>query len=496
MFHKNRLKRCEQAMAKAETYDDWREAAARHDRISGANDWVEDPHSNEYDYQLIQSRTELMRRLRRDQDVPGLVFCLREELHGNLGNMANPVLYTHSWLGTKRLIHDYLDEVVGALEDLRDVEHPDLPIEEKIEFFKRAAQSFGRSALMLSGGATLGLFHLGVVRELWEHRLLPRVFSGSSAGSIIASVMGTHNDEELNEIFELGNFDMVWSKLTGFSNMLRGEGVLDSRRLKRSIDRNVPRMTFEEAYAHTSRKMNISVSPADPNQFPRLLNYLTAPNVLVGHAALASAAIPGIFPPVTLYAKNRDGKSVPHMPHNKWIDGSVHNDIPTIHISRKHNVNHFIVSQANPHVVPFLSKDRERRGIVSFLRQLVVMGPIVQVEHILEAARSHFDVPGLGVLIRHAHALSSQPYRGDVTIYPNRQFEHWLKTLSNPTPELIDRLVLAGRRATWPELARVRNTTRISNCFDQCLRDLAERTKTVQTTRVPKLRSVPRQDTA
>lgn len=479
IFPKRRIKAVEAAMAAATNYDEWREAAAEHDELTGAADWRLDPRSNDYDYRLLRSRSELLKRLRRDRDVEGLVFTLREELHGNLGNMANPVLYTHSWLGTKQIIHSFLDEVVGALEDLCDIEHPAFPMAEKLDFFKRASQSFGRSALMLSGGATLGLFHLGVIRELWERELLPRVICGSSAGSVIAGVLGTHSDAELHRIFELENLDLVWSKLTGFRNMLRGEGVLDQRRLKRSIDRNIPRMTFEEAYAHTARKMNISVSPADPNQFPRLLNYLTAPNVLISHAVLASSAIPGVFPPVTLYAKNRYGRSVPYMPQCRWIDGSVHNDVPKLHVARKHNVNHYIVSQTNPHVVPFLISDRERKGIKSFLRQLVVMGPLVQLEHVLELARSHLNVPGLGLLLQHAHALSSQPYRGDITIYPDRQFEHWFKTLANPTPDLIERLVLAGRRATWPELARIRNTTRISHCFDRCNFRLGERTRVV-----------------
>ena len=38
--------------------------------------------------------------------------------------------------------------------------------------FRRAAHIFGRSALMLSGGATLGFSHLGVVKALFEHDLL------------------------------------------------------------------------------------------------------------------------------------------------------------------------------------------------------------------------------------------------------------------------------------------------------------------------------------
>ena len=61
---------------------------------------------------------------------------------------------------------------------------------------------FGRSALMLSGGATLGMFHLGVIKALHEQDLLPRVLSGSSAGAIIAGMVCVRDDRQLPLIFD------------------------------------------------------------------------------------------------------------------------------------------------------------------------------------------------------------------------------------------------------------------------------------------------------
>ena len=83
-----------------------------------------------------------------------------------------------------------------------------------------------------------------------------------------------------------------------------------------------------------------------------MLNHLTTPNLLIEQSALASCAIPGIFPPVTLLAKNKNGNTVPYMESEKWIDGSVHLDVPMQRIIRLHNVSRSIVSQANPHVIP------------------------------------------------------------------------------------------------------------------------------------------------
>jgi NTE family protein len=44
-----------------------------------------------------------------------------------------------------------------------------------------------------------------VVKALIEQGLLPRVISGSSAGSLVAGVVGTHTDLELEHFFDPDN---------------------------------------------------------------------------------------------------------------------------------------------------------------------------------------------------------------------------------------------------------------------------------------------------
>lgn len=43
---------------------------------------------------------------------------------------------------------------------------------------------YGHTALLLSGGAMFGLYHLGVVKALAQAHLLPRLIAGSSAGAL------------------------------------------------------------------------------------------------------------------------------------------------------------------------------------------------------------------------------------------------------------------------------------------------------------------------
>ena len=90
----------ERAMARASSYQEWYEAALAYDAHEGLGQWRQEKESDDYDYRLIASRVALIRKLRRQKDYEQLVFRLREELHGNLGNMANPALYSHARAGT------------------------------------------------------------------------------------------------------------------------------------------------------------------------------------------------------------------------------------------------------------------------------------------------------------------------------------------------------------------------------------------------------------
>jgi predicted acylesterase/phospholipase RssA len=471
-----RLRGLETAMDEAANYAEWRGAAQEHDQLTGALEWVGEAESENYDWRLLKSRTELLRRLRRRGDVSRLLFYLHEELHGNLGNMANPALYGRAKTGTKRLIRDYLDEVVDILETLCNLDESTLSRERKLRFFRQAAHSFGRSALVLSGGATLGLFHLGVIKALWSEGLLPIVLSGSSAGSIVASIVATHDDSELAGVFDPGYVKMEAWRDFGLDHFFKGRGLGNIDKLRRAINRNVTKYTFEEAFERTGRVVNVSVSPADPNQFPRLLNFHNAPNVYVRRAVLASCALPGLFPPVVLQAKSFRGHTVPYMPRSSWQDGSLKMDVPKNHLSRMHNVNHFIVSQTNPHVVPFLS-DRHPESSALFFLELIKSTARVNVEHILDRLRQHAHSPALSMALDKAHAVATQTYSGDITIFPTRQAGNILQTFADPTPDQVARFVTDGERATWPILERIRNTTSISRSFERCLRRLNRRTR-------------------
>jgi predicted acylesterase/phospholipase RssA len=93
-------------------------------------------------------------------------------------------------------------------------------------------------------------------------------------------------------------------------------GLMCGDHLASVIQANVGQVTFQEAFDRTGRILNIPVKQHDPTSDashilgfapPRLLNYLTAPHVLVWSASRASCAVPGIYKPSPLLVRAADG---------------------------------------------------------------------------------------------------------------------------------------------------------------------------------------------
>lgn len=458
-------------LEQAPDYKTWREISLELDVLEGAEVWKQDDTCDDFDHLLIKERLAEMSALRKAGDVQQLVFNLYEGLHGNIGNIANPKLYNFARVGTKHLIDQYIEEVARCLDFLCAGDFPEFPEDQKLIFFKRNGSVFGRSALLLSGGATLGMFHLGVIKTLHEQNLLPRVISGSSAGSLIAGIVGTRDDEQLKKIFEPGGLNLQAFKNVSLATMLKGGTVMDGGQLERSLIENIGEESFSEAFDRTRRIIGVTVSPADPHQHGRLLNYLSAPHVTMRKAILASCAVPGIFPPVMLTAKDYRGQVIPYMPSKRWIDGTLANDLPMLRLARLHNCNHYIVSQTNPHIVPFMTDEAPKRGLVPLVKDLAKSGS----RGALSLAREHMDPYGSGRVIGKIDQLMKQKYSGDVNIFPRHTPKQLFNMFANLSDQDIQDYIRNGERATWPKLERIRNQTRISRMFDDCLLQLNHR---------------------
>jgi predicted acylesterase/phospholipase RssA len=81
-----------------------------------------------------------------------------------------------------------------------------------------------------------GLNHIGVLKTLFEADLLPRIISGASSGSIVASLACTRTDDELESLFHPENVYLVYP----IANYLRlSAEVLDRKCLTSRIRRTL-----------------------------------------------------------------------------------------------------------------------------------------------------------------------------------------------------------------------------------------------------------------
>lgn len=453
--------------------------------------------------EAIRARMRELDEARTNCDIRRMVHLVRTSLTRELGGMGNIDLYRHSYIGTKDLIEQYVQSAVKTIEDLveksgypgalpDDLDHHDI-----LEAFLQTRQSFGRSALLLSGGGTFGMMHAGVMKAMFEGDLLPRIVSGASAGSIVCAVFCTRTAEEVPDIiksFPYGDLAVFeeegkeQSTLDHVKRLLTEGSWSDINHLIRVMRGMLGDITFQEAYNRTRKICNISVSTESIYELPRLLNYITAPNVMIWSAVAASCSVPFVFSAAPLLVK--DPQTGQHMPWNptpqRWVDGSVDNDLPMTRLAEMFNVNHFIVSQVNPHVVPFLAKDDrlypehdgsrpELFGASHNTNNLTTTLTTLAKDEALHRLQFLAELGIFPTAVTKLRSVISQKYSGDITILPEFNVHDLPRILKNPSVDFMERSTLSGERATWPKLSRIRDRCAVELAIDRSIQILRAR---------------------
>ncbi|EFW99702.1 lipid acyl hydrolase [Grosmannia clavigera kw1407] len=547
----------------AETFEEWEAAGLALDHQYRIDTWRKDDKSKLYAWELIGDRLSAFSRALRLGHVQTLVHLLQSGLVRNLGNITVPPLYNESFAGTKYLIENYILQVCEIISDLvalpgdslsasspsmsttpllspdldralRDGRCGQLPTAtQKRQLFSNLRQSFGRTTLVLQGGSVFGLCHLGVARALFYRGLLPRILTGTGTGALIAALIGTHTDDELPGLLDGDTINLsafaghgdeprtadhvrpssTWCTYTRLATLrrrlarFRSEGYfLDASVLEHCVRDNGGDLTFEEAYRRTGRVLNITVVTGGAGDVPTLLNYVTAPNVLIWTAAVASnasdAAWYGHRQPAIL-CRDANGCVVAwpladtarfrHWTHGRY-DGT--RQAPLRRLAQLFNVNHFVVSQARPHVVPFLEPSMQSpamrglaAGTLARARTLVLQQAGHLLRHRLDQlVRLGWLPPTLRRLVlddeqqvplggsgsgRAADGRSRRRYQPQkLVLVPHVSLRDYVRLLDAPSPASLRYWIGRGERAVWPAVAALKIRCSVELALQQACEDL------------------------
>ena len=177
------------------------------------------------------------------------------------------------------------------------------------------ARSTPVTAFVLSGGGNQGVAQVGMLRALLERGHVPDVVIGASVGALNGAVLASQ--PELDRIAHLAE---VWSSLSGddvfpgktlrmaWNVLRRDDHLFPNAGLRALIEAVRPAETFADL------AVPLRVVAADLGSGEEVV-LVTGP---VAPALLASAALPGIFPPIDYHGQT-------------LVDGGVVNLVPISH---------------------------------------------------------------------------------------------------------------------------------------------------------------------
>ena len=509
LFTQRRRRRLVGTMAQCSTYEEWSEAreelrvldSARNGNGKKPPTSLCSPPGPETFRELAHG-VSLLNDLRAGRLPDHLRSDMWTSLRAGIAGAA-------SYVSAAALDGDEDPDAARTLRELRDVcrtlmyDVPPLswPASERALLLREALQVCGTYALALSGGGMLSAFHVGVVYTLQKQGLLPRVLSGSSGGAIVAAVVCTRDEAELVRFFETWpHIDAPLTKLfmsffgahslrERMRNLLLRTGfMLPSAGMRNSLRLLLGDLTFAEAHERSGRVLNVSVSGTRPGEQPRLLNHLTAGEVLVWSAVAVSCAFPGLYAPMPLLAK-RNGQFVhwlsPGAPapdllstsaasgflQRHFRDGSVDADIPRHALSQLFNVNTLVVSAANPWIWIVL-----RLRALPLARRLVMLLE-GEIQHLYQQSVLLLSATGAtGGLLAFARDLAGaagQEWQGDITIARAPTLRNILASVSNPSAADLAVAFLRGQRATWNHLTQLRAMLGSLQCIETATRELS-----------------------
>ena len=200
-----------------------------------------------------------------------------------------------------------------------------------IEGLRRAAHGNPVNILALSGGGSGGAFGAGALAGLTQAHQRPdfQLVTGVSAGALIApfAFLGSSWDAALQDAFGGERSYLLHSPTSSFvARLLLPSGLGSGGRLYQLVDHFVTPQMVADVAAETSKGRRLIVATTDLDKRETVLWDMGVIAAHGGDAArqlfrdvlIASASVPGMFPPVIIHVSDGD-----HAYDELHVDGSV-----------------------------------------------------------------------------------------------------------------------------------------------------------------------------
>jgi TAG lipase/lysophosphatidylethanolamine acyltransferase len=188
---------------------------------------------------------------------------------------------------------------------------------------------------------------------------------------------------------------------------------------------------------------------------------------LIWTAAVASnASTPSLYghKETMVLCKDMHGNIIPWKPANTadfrhWTHVSYSDrESPLLRIAELFNVNHFIVSQARPYLIPFLQSDMhgpnllETRNKAASATAFLVRMVGLEMRHRLRQLDTLRLLPA-GI---RRFLVDERVPGASMTLVPEVTAGDFVRLLETPTKETLEYWILKGERSVWPAVAALK----------------------------------------
>lgn len=207
-------------------------------------------------------------------------------------------------------------------------------------------------ALVLGGGAAKGFAHVGVIKALEAHGIVPQMVVGTSAGSVVASLFAAGYNG-----FELQRISLSMDEETVRDWVLPNRGFIRGDALQDFINEAVQNRSIQAL----NRKLAVVATDLQTGE-PMVFQ-----SGNTGMAVRASSSVPGIFQPVKIGTR-------------EFVDGGLVSPVP-VRTARELGAD--IVIAVNISEIPQQSKVSDTFGVL--LQTFTIMGHVIARQELQEA---------------------------------------------------------------------------------------------------------------